>query len=129
VSQKQFMVIVDPAGRSGEPLLWAQLDAAGDEAVLPAGTCLSHPARPGRLCFLLIDGAAVVQYRSGATTRVASGSFIGTADPEGRPSPLSDVTVRLARDSRVMVFDVGRLAALLVADETARGAWNSLMGR
>ena len=123
------MRIVDPVGPSAEPLLWGHLGPAGDEAVLPAGTCLVHPARRGRLCFLLLDGAAVVEYRSGARTRLASGSFIGAADPDGRPSPLSDVTVRLATNSRVVVFDASRLAALLDTDETARGAWNSLMGR
>ena len=125
--QKLFMGIVDPAGPPEDPL-WAYLDAAGDEAMLPPGTCLAHPARPGRLCFLLLDGAAEVEHQSGAITHLAAGSFIGAADADGRPMPLTDVTIRLAQNSRVVVFDVGRLAALLDADETARCAWYALMG-
>lgn len=100
-------------------------DPGGDEAVLPAGTNLVLPSRPGRHCFLVVEGVAVIEWPDGTTSRHGPGSLIGAADANGRPEPLSDVTVRLESPARLLVYETERLAALIDSDSAARAAWQA----
>ena len=50
-----------PTGPVPEPSSWAPLEPAGDEAILPPGIRLADEARPGRQCFVLIEGTATVE--------------------------------------------------------------------
>jgi hypothetical protein len=121
------MGIAVTAPFSPEPGLWAALDPCGDEAMLPGGTCLVGSGRPARQCFRILDGAAAVEAADGSVTHLAAGSFVGTMDAHGTPQPLADVVVRLTTASRVLVFEVQRLAALLEADTRASAAWRAVM--
>jgi hypothetical protein len=104
------------------------LGLAGDEAVLPAGSRLCDQARPGHECFVILEGAAVIEQDGASLRSVTSGEFVGDFGPDGRPSPPSGVTVRLLISSRVLVLDSVRLAALIEA-EPALGAWRASLRR
>lgn len=103
------------------------LQLAGDEAVLPAGSRLCDEERPGRQCFVILEGAASVQ-QNGCTLRTLSdGAFVGQVGADGRPLPPAGVTVRLDIRSRVLVLDPARLAALLDGEPRLTGAWHNLI--
>lgn len=105
---------------------WQALERAGDEAVLPAGTRLADEARPGRQCFVLIDGAAAVEMAGQRVRELHCGAFVGSVDLAGRPVPPGGLTVRLLTRSRVLVIDAMRLAALIDSDAAAADAWRRL---
>jgi hypothetical protein len=107
---------------------WAALEQAGDEAILPAGIRLADEHRPGRQCFVLIEGAATVEVAGRRLRELAPGSFVGSVDQAGGPGPATGVTVRLESRSRVLVLDPRRLASLIDADPAAAAAWR-LMSR
>lgn len=113
-------------GDSGLLTGLALLDLAGDEAVLPAGIRLVDEARPGRQCFLLLEGSATVEAAGIRLGQLDAGAFIGSADQAGRPLPPSGRTIRLATRSRVLVMDAGRLAMLIDSDPTAAAAWRRM---
>jgi CRP-like cAMP-binding protein len=103
------------------------LELPGDEAVLPAGSRLADEERPGRQCFVIIDGRAAVE-RGGARLRsLDSGDFVGQVDAGGGPLPPAGVTVRLETRARVLVIDSGRLAALIDTEPAIAAAWRSLI--
>jgi CRP-like cAMP-binding protein len=104
------------------------LGLAGDEAVLPAGSRLCDESRPGRQCFVIIEGEAVIEQDGSRLRHLASGEFVGDFGPDGRPLPPSGVTVRLLISSRVLVLDSIRLAALLES-EPALAAWRAAISR
>ncbi len=104
------------------------LGLAGDEAVLPAGSRLCDQARPGHQCFVIIEGAAVIEQDGAQLRALASGEFVGDFDPDGRPQPPAGVTVRLLIRSRVLVLDSIRLAALIEA-EPALADWRASLSR
>ncbi len=108
--------------------LCAPLDAAGDEAVLPAGSCLTQDSRPGRQCYLILEGRASAEVAGRPVLDLAAGSYIGSVDAAGRPIPPAGVTVRLRTPARVLVFEAARLAALIEADPQAADAWRRLSG-
>jgi CRP-like cAMP-binding protein len=112
----------EQSGASGLP---EALQLAGDEAVLPAGSRLCDEERPGRQCFVILEGAATVQ-RDGSTLRsLSSGAFVGAVSADGRPLAPCGVTIRLDIRSRVLVLDPARLAALLDAEPGWASAWRS----
>jgi CRP-like cAMP-binding protein len=119
---------MDLASWPGSPGLhfWARLEAAGDEAVLPAGTRLADEAVPGRQCFAVLEGSARAATGGQIVRELGPGSFVGEVDQAGMPAPPSGVTVRLTTSSRVLVFDAMRLAALVSADQDAAAAWRQL---
>lgn len=121
---------MDLAPWPGSPGLhvWARLEAAGDEAVLPAGTCLADESVPGRQCFALLEGSALAATGGQMVRELEPGSFIGELDQAGRPAPPAGLTVRLTTSSRVLVFDAMRLAALVAGDQDAAAAWCELTG-
>jgi CRP-like cAMP-binding protein len=100
------------------------LGLAGDEAVLPAGSRLCDEARPGHQCFVILEGAAVIERAGSLLHTLASGQFAGDFGDDGRPLPPSGVTVRLLISSRVLVLDAIRLAAVIEA-EPALAAWRA----
>jgi CRP-like cAMP-binding protein len=104
------------------------LGLAGDEAVLPAGSRLCDQARPGHECFVILEGAAIVEQDGARLRSLASGEFVGDFGADGRPLPPAGVTVRLLISSRVLVLDSVRLAALIEA-EPALGAWRASLRR
>ena len=113
--------------RPPDPLLPGLLELAGDEAVLPAGSRLADEERPGRQCFVIIDGRAAVE-RGGTQVRsLGSGDFVGDVDASGGPQPPAGVTVRLETRARVLVIDSARLAALIDAEPALAAAWRSLI--
>jgi hypothetical protein len=114
--------VPDQPDASGPPDL---LQLAGDEAVLPAGSRLSDEARPGRQCFVLLEGAATVERHGRKLCTLPSGAFVGHLGADGRPLPPSGITVRLDIRSLVLVLDAARLAALLDAEPAWAGAWRS----
>jgi CRP-like cAMP-binding protein len=96
--------------------------------MLPAGSRLADQDRPGRQCYVIIDGRAAVE-RAGAQLRsLGSGDFVGDVDPAGGPLPPAGVTVRLETRARVLVIDSARLAALIEAEPALVAAWRSLVG-
>jgi CRP-like cAMP-binding protein len=107
---------------------WAALERAGDEAILPAGVRLTDEDRPGRQCFLLIEGAATVETAGRRIDGLAAGAFVGSADAAGRPLPPEGITVRLVSRCRVLVLDSRRLAALVDCDAAASAAWRLIRG-
>ena len=56
---------------------------------------------------------------------LGAGSFVGLVDADGRPLPLSGLTVQLATHSRVLVIDARRLAVLIDSDPAAAAAWQN----
>jgi len=105
---------------------WALLELAGDEAVLPPGIRLVDESRPGRQCFVLIEGKATVEAAGNRLRELGAGSFVGLVDADGRPLPLSGLTVQLATHSRVLVIDTRRLAVLIDSDPAAAAAWRKM---
>ena len=108
--------------------LWAALESAGDEAILPAGVRLADEHHRGRQCFVLIEGAATVEAAGRRIGELAAGAFVGSADERGQPLPPDGITVRLASRSRVLVIDTRRLAALIDSDLAASAAWQLMSG-
>ncbi len=92
--------------------------------MLPAGSRLCDETRSGHQCFVIIEGAAVIEQDGCRLRRLASGEFVGEFGPDGRPLPPAGVTVRLLISSRVLVLDSIRLAALIDA-EPALAAWRA----
>lgn len=101
------------------------LRLVGDEAVLPAGSRLADEERPGRQCFVILEGAATIERHGSKLRALSSGAFVGHVGTDGRLLPPSGITVRLATRSRVLVLDAARLAALLDAEPGWAGAWRS----
>ncbi len=105
-------------------LAWHErLPEAGGEAVLPAGSKLADEGRPGRHCFLLIEGQAVVEVAGQQIASLASGTFVGSTDRHGVPCPPVGLTVRLISPARVLVLDTQRLAALIETDPAVAALW------
>jgi CRP-like cAMP-binding protein len=104
------------------------LELAGDEAVLPAGSRLADEERPGRQCFVIIDGRAAVERDGSQLHSLGSGDFVGDLDESGGPLPPAGVTVRLETRARVLVIDSARLAAMIDAEPALAAAWRSLTG-
>jgi hypothetical protein len=99
------------------------LRPAGEVMALPAGCRLADEHRPGRYCFLLLDGSAVAQAGGCVIATFSAGSFVGSLDDQGRPSPLAGITVRLTTPASAVVLDARRLAMLLESDRVLAGAW------
>jgi|HubBroStandDraft_1064217.scaffolds.fasta_scaffold13845_3 hypothetical protein len=105
-------------------LSWCRLlRSAGSETILPAGCRLTDEHRPGRYCFLLLDGSAVAEVAGRPIATFSAGSFIGSLDNNGRPSPLPGITVRVTEPAHALVLDARRLAALLDYDRALATAW------
>jgi hypothetical protein len=96
--------------------------------MLPAGSRLTDGERPGRHCFLLIEGSAVAQRDGQPAEELPTGTFVGSADPQGLPKAPAGVTVRLITPARVLVLDTDRLAALIDADPAIAELWRSTVG-
>jgi hypothetical protein len=105
---------------------WAMLELAGDEAILPAGIRLADESRPGRQCFVLIEGSAIVEVAGNRLRELGAGAFVGLVDQCGRPLPPSGLTVQLATRSRVLVIDAERLAVLIESDPAAAAVWRQM---
>jgi hypothetical protein len=118
-----------PARPTSETSSWALLELAGDEAVLPAGTRLAYEGRPGRQCFVLIEGTATVEAAGTPLPGLSAGAFVGLVDSDGLPLPPSGLTVQLAAPSRVLVIDARRLAVLIDSDPAAAAAWRWISRR
>jgi CRP-like cAMP-binding protein len=119
-----------PPGRSepsADDALARLMELTGDIAVLPAGSRLADENRSGHQCFVIIDGAAVVEREGLALRRLGSGAFVGDVSRDGRPLPPGRVTVRLEARSQVLVLDSVRLAAAVDADPVLAAAWRSLV--
>ncbi len=105
-------------------LSWPRLlRSAGDELALPVGCRLTDERRVGRHCFLLLDGSAVAELGGRPIATFSAGSFVGSLDEDGRPSPLRGLTVRIITPSRAVVLETRRLAALLDSDRVLAAAW------
>ncbi len=118
--------VVTPIGpRAGAGLAsWPRLlRPAGEVMALPASCRLADEHRPGRYCFLLLDGSAVAQAGGCVIATFSAGSFVGSLDDQGRPSPLAGMTVRLVTPASAVVLDARRLAVLLESDRVLAGAW------
>jgi hypothetical protein len=105
------------------------MELTGDIAVLPAGSRLADENRSGHQCFVILDGAAVVEREGLALRRLGSGAFVGDVSPDGHPLPPGHVTVRLEARSHVLVLDSVRLAAAVDGDPLLAAAWRSLASR
>lgn len=105
-----------------------RLSEAGGEALLPEGWLIADESRPGRYCFLLIDGEAVAETSGEQLGQLGSGTFVGQVDVTGRPQVPGRCTVRLTRQARVLVLDVDRLGALIEADPEIAAAWRLMIG-
>ena len=75
---------------------------------------------------MLIEGRATVQAAGNRLRELGAGSFVGLVDADGRPLPLSGLTVQLAAHSRVLVVDARRLAGLIDSDPAAAAAWRKV---
>jgi hypothetical protein len=105
-------------------LSWCQLlSPAGSETILPARCRLADEHRPGRYCFLLLDGSAVAEAGGVPLATFSAGSFIGSLDERGRPSPLHGITVRMIGQAHALVLDARKLAVLLDSDRALAIAW------
>jgi CRP-like cAMP-binding protein len=101
-----------------------QLAEAGGEALLPAGSKLAGAERPGRNCFVLIEGSAIAERDGLPVEPLSPGTFVGSAGQAGRPAPPpAGVTVRLVTPGKVLVLDADRLAALIDADPVIAHLW------
>jgi hypothetical protein len=63
------------------------VELSGDEAVLPAGSRLADETRPGHQCFVIIEGAATIEYhlahifaKLGIRTRYQLAALCGPLD-------------------------------------------------
>jgi CRP-like cAMP-binding protein len=108
------------------PASGGALDQAGDEAILPPGARLVVEGRPGRQCFVLVEGTAAVEVAGARVRELGAGDFVGSVDHAGRPSPAEGITVRLESRARVLIIDPGRLAALIDSDPAAADAWRRM---
>jgi hypothetical protein len=115
-----------PTGPMPDASSWALLELAGDEAILPAGIRLADEDRPGRQCFVLIEGTATVEAAGNQLRELGAGAFVGLVDQGGRPLPPAGLTVQLATRSRVLVIDAERLAVLIDSDPAAAAAWRKM---
>ena len=70
-----------------EPSSWALLELAGDEAVLPPGIRLADESRPGRQCFVLIEGRATVEAAGNRLRELGAGSSSAWWAPTGGRCP------------------------------------------
>ncbi len=105
-------------------LSWCSLlQAAGRETILPAGCRLADERQPGRYCFLLLDGGAAAEAGGRPLATFSAGSFVGSLDDRGRPSPLHGITVRVIGQARALVLEPRKLAALLDSDQALAAAW------
>ena len=105
-------------------LSWCRLlSAAGSETILPARCRLTDEHRAGRHCFLLLDGSAVAESGGVPLATFSAGSFIGSLDDRGRPSPLDGITVRVIAPAHALVLDARKLAVLLDSDRALAAAW------
>jgi CRP-like cAMP-binding protein len=105
-------------------LSWCRLlSSAGSETILPAGCRLTDEHRPGRYCFLLLDGSAESWAGGHLLATFSAGSFVGSLDDHGRPSPLLGITVRVIEPAHALVLDTRKLAALLDCDRVLAAAW------
>jgi len=105
-------------------LSWCRLlQPAGSETILPAGCRLADEHRPGRYCFLLLDGSAAAESRGHPLATFSAGSFIGSLDDRGCPSPLHGITVRAIEPAHALVLDARKLAVLLDSDRVLAAAW------
>jgi hypothetical protein len=125
VVQNRIMNIAPMLG----PSSWALLELAGDEAILPAGIRLTDETRPGRQCFVLIEGRATVEAAGSRLPELGAGAFVGLVDHAGRPLPPSGLTIELATRSRVLVIDARRLGVLIDTDPAAAAAWRRMTQR
>ena len=75
---------------------------------------------------MLIEGRATVEAAGNRLRELGTGSFVGLVDADGRPLPLSGLTVQLATHSRVLVIDARRLAGLIDSDPAAAAAWRKM---
>ncbi len=75
---------------------------------------------------MLIEGRATVEAAGNRLRELGAGSFVGLVDADGRPLPLSGLTVWLATHSRVLVIDARRLAGLIDSDPAAAAAWRKM---
>jgi CRP-like cAMP-binding protein len=105
-------------------LSWCRLlQGAGSETILPAGGRITDEQRPGRYCFLLLDGSAVAEAGGRPLATFSAGSFIGSLGDRGLPVPLRGITVRVIEPSHALVLDARKLAALLDSDRALAAAW------
>jgi hypothetical protein len=105
-------------------LSWCHLlQAAGSETILPPGSRLTDELRPGRHCFLLLDGSAVAEAGGQPLATFSAGSFIGSLGEHGRPAPLRGITVRVIEPAHALVLDARKLGALLDSDRVLAAAW------
>jgi CRP-like cAMP-binding protein len=114
-------------GHPPDPRLPGLLELAGDEAVLPAGSRLADEERPGRQCFLIIDGRATVERHGAQVRSLGRGDFVGDIDASGGPQPPAGVSIRLETRACVLVLDPARLAALIEAEPALAAAWRALI--
>jgi hypothetical protein len=75
---------------------------------------------------VLIEGRATVAAAGNRLRELGAASFVGLVDADGRPLPLSGLTVQLATHSRVLVIDARRLAGLIDSDPAAAAAWRKM---
>ena len=95
--------------------------------MLPAGIRLADESRPGRQCFVLIEGSRPrSRRRETGSASWARGRSSAWWTADGRPLPLSGLTVQLATHSRVLVIDARRLAVLIDSDPAAAAAWRKI---
>ena len=105
-------------------LSWCQLlQPAGTETILPAGCRLADEHRAGRYCFLLLDGSAAAEAAGQPLATFSAGSFIGSMDERGRPSPLRGITVRAIEPAHTLVLEARKLTVLLDSDRVLAAAW------
>jgi CRP-like cAMP-binding protein len=105
-------------------LYWCRLlQSAGSETILPAGCRLADEHRPGRYCFLLLDGSAAAEAGGQPLATFSAGSFIGSLDERGRPSVLGGITVRAIEPAHALVLDARKLRLLLDSDRALAAAW------
>jgi Bacterial regulatory proteins, luxR family len=95
----------EPSEPSADDAVARLMELTGDIAVLPAGSRLADENRSGHQCFVILDGAAVVEREGLALRRLGSGAFVGDVSPDGRPLPPGRVTVRIEARSHVLVLD------------------------
>jgi hypothetical protein len=117
----------NPPGPMSEAAPSALLEMAGGEAILPAGIRLADEGRPGRQCFVLLEGTATVEAAGNRLGELGAGAFVGSVDATGRPLPPAGQTIELATCSRVLVIDPGRLATLIDSDPVAAAAWRQML--
>jgi CRP-like cAMP-binding protein len=105
----------------------AQLAPLVDEADMPTGSILIQEGKPGRECFLVVDGEADVTLRGQYLERVGPGDFVGEMallDASPRSATVTAVT-----PMRVLVMDPGNFASLISQPAVSRRIASDLAGR